>query len=58
MQDIYLKDISITHTMTALLLSLAFKMEYPNGVSDAVNIFMFPDLYLAARTEAVMIVQR
>ena len=48
----------ITHMVAFLILGVAFHTEDPNGESDAVNIFMFPDLYLAAGTKAALVARR
>ena len=44
--------------VSVLILGLDLHMEDPEIVKNAVNIFMLPDLYLAAGTEAVLVVQR
>ena len=33
-------------------------MEDPNGVSDAVKIFMFPDLFLSSRIDSALVMQK
>ena len=48
----------ITHMVAFLILGVAFHTEDPNGESDAVNIFMFPDLSLAAGTKAALVARR
>ena len=45
----------IFHLVEVLLLGLTLHTEDPNGVSDTINIFLFPGLYLAARSEAAMV---
>ena len=57
-RSLRLKSPSITHTVAFLLLGLAFHTEYPDGVSYAVNIFMFPDLSISAGTEAALVARR
>ena len=46
---------NITHMVSVLLLGLAFHTEDPDRVSDAMNIFMLPDLSLAAGKEAALL---
>ena len=54
----YLNNTKITCMVVFLLLRLAFHTEEPDGVSDAFNIFMFTDIYLAAGTNESMIANR
>ena len=51
----HLKATRITQNMAVLPLRLAFHTEEPDRVSDAVNIFMLPDLSLIAGLEKAMI---
>ena len=44
--------------LSVLILGLAFHTEEPGGVINAVNIFNFPDLSLAADTESVLVARR
>ena len=48
----------VTHAVAVLLLRLHFHTEDPDSVNDTVNIFMFPDLYLSAGSEASMVTRR
>ena len=57
-QDLRLKPLKITHTVAALLISLAFHIEDPGGVSNTVSIFKFPNLSLAAGTEISLVAQQ
>ena len=41
-----------------MVLDLAFKSKDPNGVGDAVKIFLFPDLSPASGSEAVLLIWR
>ena len=50
------KKNKITHTVAVL--GLAFHTEEPNGVSYSVNIFMLPEISLAAGNEAALVAQR
>ena len=52
------KASKITHMVAVLILRLDFHTEDPDGVSDAVNIFMFPDLSLAAGTKVALVTRR
>ena len=48
----------ISHTVPVLVLDLEFYSKDPDGVIDAINVFLFLDLYPLARSEAALIVRR
>ena len=48
----------ISHAATVLILGLSFYSEDPDGVGDAINVFLFPDLSLLASSEAVQLARR
>ena len=45
----------ISHSIAFMVLALVFHSEDPDGVGDAVNVFLFPDLYSAAGSEAALL---
>ena len=53
-----LKPPKITLMVALLLLGLAFYMEFTNGISDTVNIFMLPYLFQTAGKEEALLAQR
>ena len=57
-QALCIKPPKITQMVAALILGLAFYTEYPEGVINAVNIFILPEIYLEAGTEAALVAQR
>ena len=48
----------ISHTVVVLVLGLAFYSEDPDGVGDAVNVFLFLDLSPSAGSEAALLARR
>ena len=53
-----IKAPNITHMVTVILLGFNFHTEDPVRVRDAVNIFVFLDLSLAAGTKAALVAWR
>ena len=51
-------DQKIFHAVTVLVLGLAFYSEDPDGLGDAINIFLFPDLSLIASSKAELPARR
>ena len=48
----------ISHAIAVLVLGLAFYYEEPDGVGDAINIFIFPDLSPSVGSEAALLTRR
>ena len=52
------KSPRVTHAVAVLFLGLHFYTEDPDCVNDTVNILMFPDISLSARSESSMMTRR
>ena len=48
----------ISHAVAVLVLGLTFYSEDLDGVGDAINVFIFPDLYSSAGSEAALLARR
>ena len=48
----------ISHAVAVLVLGLNFYSEDPDGVGDAINIFLFPDLLPSAASKASFLARR
>ena len=47
-----------SHDVTVIVLGLELYSKDPDGVGDAINIFIFPDLSPSASSEAVILARR
>ena len=46
------------HTVAVMVMALAFHTEEPDGVGDALNIFLFPELYPSAGMKAALLTRK
>ena len=57
-RELRYKYLHVSHAVVGLLLGLFFHTEYHDGVSNTVNIFMFPDLFISTGLEVALVARR
>ena len=57
-EHLHFQSPRIYHSVAVLVLGLAYYSKNPDGVGDAINIFMFPDLLPLAGSEAALLLRR
>ena len=58
MDSLRFRPLCTPHTVAVMLAVLAFHTEYPDGVGDALNIILFPDLPPLAGSEAALLTRK
>ena len=57
-ETLHFLALHIPHYDAVLILGLACSSKDPDGVGDAINVFLFPDLYPLASSEAALLARR